>query len=173
MNDDFKLEEYKAKLALDLEYYKAKNASQLESYKQHSAFVIESNKGTLQFATLAIKSIFLANGAAAIATLTFIGHKPSADSLINLENVALSVKWFAIGVLCSIVTAMLAYVAQYVITEASSIEYTVKKSDNADAVVERRFPMPLLAIVLHVIAVIAALTSAVLFMWGMKVAASL
>lgn len=153
------------------EVYRATCAVQLEEYKARMSFVNESNKGTMQFAGWVLKAIFLANGAAAITCLTFIGT-PQRVGGLDPANVGQAVECFAYGVVASVATAMLAYVAQYFITEASQaapMSYT--KVDPEKPLTRRVLTLPRFALFVHALAVAAAAISLGLFIWGMFVAA--
>lgn len=153
------------------EVYRATCAANLEEYKQRQAFINESNKGTLQFAGWVMKAVFLANGAAAITALTFVGnHKTPAG--LDPAAVSQAIPCFAWGVVASVLTAMLGYVAQYFIVEASArmpMSYTPK--DPLKPMKPEVLTISAVAIVMHIIAVVAALASLGLFVWGMRVAA--
>lgn len=82
--------------------------------QQHSFFYhgrnVELLKASFEFAYIAIKSLLLLNGAAAISTLTFIGNADHAGSLD--KQLFLPLILFGIGALTGAFSAGMAYLAQ-------------------------------------------------------------
>lgn len=78
---------------------------------------MEGFRGTINFATLAIKSLILVNGAAAIALLTFVGHLWAGDpNGLAAPRLAHELKCsfilFGAGVGTGVLCAGLSYLAQ-------------------------------------------------------------
>lgn len=154
-----------------VEIYRAVCAAQLEEYKQRKADSHELMKGTLHLSGWALKAVFLANGAAAITSLTFVSSVKIATA-INPSSVASAVPCFAYGVAMSVVAGMLAYVAQYYITEANSqVPMSYSKLEPDKPLPSTFIILPSVARWTHVIAVISTIASLVFFVWGMRIAA--
>lgn len=77
-------------------------------------FFKESFEATMRFAELAVRSLLILNGGAALGLLTFASNQ-SKNGAAPI-NYADAVWWFGIGAALSVLTAGLAYVAQYFFT---------------------------------------------------------
>lgn len=83
------------------------------NYEAHSKTHIASWESVIKFAEMTIRSLLILNGGAAIAVLTFAGNAAKSASEVFLAN---SVVYFGIGAALSVVTAGLAYLAQFLFT---------------------------------------------------------
>ncbi|WP_026988403.1 hypothetical protein [Fodinicurvata fenggangensis] len=98
---EFQLEQYRAQLQSNLEHYRATENNRLEMFRS----VIMSGQE-------AIKSSFLLNGGASVALLAFIGHL--AQFRVGLvSGFAVSLLWFALGVLAIAVVSGAVYLTQW------------------------------------------------------------
>ena len=92
----------------------------LERWKADIQFGLEGHRSVVAFATAALKSITLANGAAALALLAFIGHVVASRTVLA-ERVVDSISWpmtiFSVGVACGILATATSYLAQVFFTE--------------------------------------------------------
>jgi hypothetical protein len=89
------------------------------------AMNVEMFKGIIAFATLAIKSLILVNGAAVIALLTLLGHLWAADingsTAIKLTaKLGPSFTWYTVGVGAGVLSAGFSYFAQVMFVEILS-----------------------------------------------------
>jgi hypothetical protein len=126
------------------------------------------NKATLECANLALKTLVLINGGAAIAVLTFLGGV-SAKQTIDFSKVgvvAATIKWFAFGVALAVAGMALSYLTSY--TMAGAIT-------NMKAIYERPFLVegPKFKvwrrwnIGFHIVGLFVAIASLVFFLIGM------
>ncbi len=79
---------------------------------------VEMFKAVVTFATLAIKSIIVVNGAAVIALLAFLGNiwdKNGSAAIITAAGSSLG--HFVYGLICGVATAAFSYLAQVVFAE--------------------------------------------------------
>lgn len=79
-------------------------------------------RATIEFALLALRTIVLVNGAAVIGIMTFVGHVWAADATAG-ANLAHRLFWplsgFLGGLTVALVTTVMAYLTQVIITELS------------------------------------------------------
>ena len=135
--------------ASDLERYKADLQNWIESNKHQHESDIEMFRSVITAGQNAIKSSFLLNGGAAIATLAFIGHLVE----FNLERVAVfsaCLLPFTYGVLAVAVTSGLTYISQwfYASSNQKVIEWGI-------------------GFKLNIVCIVLALSSYGFFVWGM------
>lgn len=79
---------------------------------------LEMTKGVLLFAQGAIRTLLVANGAAAIAMLTFLGSLLKEQPAL-VATIAPALAWFAIGVFFAALVAAGSYVTQYVYDQST------------------------------------------------------
>jgi len=91
-------------------------AAQLHSSANIDAKMLE---GVFNFAVTALKMLLLINGAAAIAIIAYLGRTPPPSN--GVSQIINSMSYFAYGAGLSVLTALIAYLAQVVFTEGFSI----------------------------------------------------
>ncbi len=133
----------------ELERYKADLQNWIESNKYQHERDIEMFRSVITAGQSAIKSSFLLNGGAAIATLAFIGHLVQ----FNLEKVAVfsaCLLPFTYGVLAVAVTSGLTYLSEwfYASSNQKVIEWDI-------------------GFKLNIACIVLALSSYGFFVWGM------
>lgn len=74
---------------------------------------LEVTRAVFLFGQNAIRSLFLANGAAAVALLAFLGAMVDAGENELAKELSVSLWWFSIGVTSSAVVGMASYVTQF------------------------------------------------------------
>lgn len=102
-----RLEVEKRRLAL--EEARLKYEPQRLSFEAETKFGVVSFESTIKFADIAIRSLLVLNGGAALAILSFAAHGFKQEGHSALSQ---SVLIFGIGAACSVLTAGLAYLAQ-------------------------------------------------------------
>ncbi|WP_434118760.1 hypothetical protein [Sinorhizobium meliloti] len=91
-----------------------KAAFQLEDKRVQSEQFLTVWKAIFEYAQIAVRAIILANGAGAIAILTFLGHAVDKDAVpVNKVLLGAAGGIFAIGVAIGVLTAFFAYLSQY------------------------------------------------------------
>ena len=108
-------------------------------------------RAVISFGQNAIRALFLANGAAAIALLTFLGAMVEGDQSELAKALSVSLWWFGVGVVLSAIVAMASYVVQFL------YEGSVGKPSD-------------LGIRFHVIAIGLAVASVLSFLVGLSTA---
>src|SRR4051794_1521431 len=78
-----------------------------EAHRAHDnsvAFHTYVNQATMESANIALKTLIVINGGAAIAILTFLGGVASKDKidLAHVTPVAMTIRYFAIGVILTL-----------------------------------------------------------------------
>lgn len=134
------IEVLKAKLAIEIENHKASLQRDLENFKaglQGSLKQCEEDnirsrvgwqhllegqlvgfRGVLEFAQLAIRSLFIANGGAILAILTFVGNLWAKDKAGPLAGAMLQpMQWFMAGTALALTTALVSYLSQVAFIE--------------------------------------------------------
>lgn len=129
-------EKYKADLQVWVEQNKAVHESHLEMFRS----VIQSGQN-------AIRSSFLLNGGAAVATLAFIGKLTEAQAT-KIPVFAASLTIFVVGVLIITITSGLTYLSQWFYAEDKKWKAAV-------------------GYWLNIVAIILGLSSYGVFIWGM------
>ncbi|MBP2277107.1 MULTISPECIES: hypothetical protein [Sphingomonas] len=78
---------------------------------------IENLKGAIDLAKEAIRALHLANGGAVVGLLTFYGNIAAQGKFarISVNGIALSLEFFAFGLVFGIATSMLAYLSQIMV----------------------------------------------------------
>ena len=99
---DFILEKYKAELQIWVENHKSTLKTKLEL-----------TRATLSFGQNALKFLFLLNGAAAIAILTFLGNLAKNDQTDKLNIFSCSLAFFSYGVLLAVFASGFSYLSQW------------------------------------------------------------
>lgn len=134
------LEVHKHRLAVDLEWENYKATTQVERYRERmlrerEQWVIAYRAGkaaVAALAVLALRSLILANGAAVIAILTFLGHMAREGSPSQLAKVMVpALHWFLGGVTLGMVAAALAYLSQVFFTELPATHEAVTEEAEA------------------------------------------
>ncbi|SFJ72486.1 hypothetical protein [Bradyrhizobium sp. cf659] len=131
-------------------------------------FRTEINKETVSASNLTLRTLVLINGGAAIGVLTFLGGVASKTSVdfARVGDVASTIKWFAFGVALAVAGMALAYLTHYANGEnAGSMKRTWEHPyliDTPKSRIWRRVNL-----IFHSAAILAAITSLVLFLIGM------
>lgn len=91
-----------------------------------NAVDVEMFKGIITFATLAIKSLILVNGAAVISLLTLLGHLWAGDGTSTIaqsftSELAPSFMWHTLGVGAGVLSAAFAYLTQVLFMEVRPV----------------------------------------------------
>jgi magnesium-transporting ATPase (P-type) len=89
-----------------------------EAHRAHDnslAFHTYVNQATIESANIALKTLIVINGGAAIAILTFLGGVASKDkiNLANVTPVAMTIRYFAIGVGLTLAAMAFSYLTNY------------------------------------------------------------
>jgi hypothetical protein len=126
------------------------------------------NKASLDGANLALRTLVIINGGAAIAILTFLGGisaKQTVDFL-KVGLVAATIKWFALGVALAVIAMALSYLTSY--TMAGAINSMKATFDHPYLVEGPKFrTWRYWNIGFHITAVLFAVASLVFFLIGM------
>jgi hypothetical protein len=127
-----------------------------------------TNKASIESANLALRTLIVINGGAAVAVLTFLGGVASKDKIdfSKVGAVADTIKYFTIGVACALAAMALSYLTNYFM---AAVEGTKKKIWEHPYLehTRRSKRMRKLNIAFHAAAFGTALVSLVLFMIGM------
>lgn len=97
---------------LEVERYRIEVEKWKAQYDINTQTYRATFEAVIKFADLAVRSLLILNGGAAIAILSFAAQAPKNGS--NVHNMAMSsaVWWFCLGALLSVATAALSYLAQ-------------------------------------------------------------
>jgi hypothetical protein len=79
------------------------------------AFHTYVNQATIESANIALKTLIVINGGAAIAVLTFLGGVVSKDKIdfATVAPVAMTIRYFAIGVALTLAAMAFSYLTNY------------------------------------------------------------
>lgn len=131
------------------------------------------NQATIDTSNLAMRTLILINGGAAIAVLTFLGAVASKDKidLTQVTHVATTIRWFAFGVASAILSMGTSYATHYATAGAA---ISMKKSYEHPFVNNGPTTKRWMAVrtIFHVASVGLALASLSLFLTGMFKASS-
>jgi hypothetical protein len=138
-------------------------------HDKETDFASRSNQAAVENANIALRTLVLINGGAAVAVLAFLGgivQTNTAELLDDLDDLTLPVVWFAWGVALAALGICLAYLTNYCIT--SSI-WNRKHNYERPYVVEtpKSQCWSRWAIFIQVLAMIVALGSLGCFLTGM------
>lgn len=114
--------ESERRLLLELELYRARLAhsqAELDRYRAEHEAKRPLVEAVMRFADLAVRSLLILNGGAALAILTYAANATKTGSTYG-EELASLVWYFGVGAFLSAATAGLAYVAQVCFSELSS-----------------------------------------------------
>jgi hypothetical protein len=144
----------------NMERWRMEHEGKMEEWRRQVRVGEISWKATLDFGTLAIKSLIIANGGAVLALLTFLGSllankgptMPEAAALIGT-----SMRAFVVGVGAAVATAGVAYLSQAFFTKG--IDWQAGKDSRV-------------GIGFQILAILLALLSLVAFSYGAWLAAS-
>src|ERR1035441_7106471 len=95
--------------------YDLKREDAKRVHDRSNEFHVDANMATIDGANLALRTLVLINGGAAIAVLTFLGGVASKDKVdfAKIGNVAYTIRYFALGVATALVAMALAYFTNY------------------------------------------------------------
>lgn len=126
------------------------------------------NKGTVDTANLTLRTLVVINGGAAIAVLTFLGGLAGKEKtgFAHVGAVAGTIKWFAFGVALAVFGIALAYLTNFANAGIASSQVSGWEhpfvADGPSTKLWRRTNR-----LFHVIAIVVAIASLVMFMVGM------
>jgi hypothetical protein len=127
-----------------------------------------TNKAAIDSANLALRTLIVINGGAAIAILTFLGGVASKDKIdfTKVGAVADTIKYFAIGVACAVAAMALSYFTNFFMAGVEGYKSKIWEHPYLEETPRSKL-MRKLNIGFHVAAFSAAMASLVLFMVGM------
>ena len=132
------------------------------------AYTDKANEAAIKSSEAVLRACLFVNGGAAIAILSFIANLASKDSAIlaGLLSIAGSLGYFAWGVVAALVGYELAYLthyttASYNISRPKIFDYPYSKEGEKTKVISR------VRNTVHICAVLAAIASVGLFVWGL------
>jgi heme/copper-type cytochrome/quinol oxidase subunit 1 len=122
----------------------------------------------MEGANLALRTLIVINGGAAIAILTFLGGVASKDKIdfTKVGAVADTIRYFAIGVALGLVGMALSYFTNYFVAGVEGAKRRIWEHPYLEET-PRSKRMHRLNVVFHVAAFVAALASLILFVVGM------
>ena len=134
-------------------------------------FFTDFNKAAIETANVVIRSLLLVNGGAAVALLAFVGAVESGCASVKSELLADPILRFVMGVAMSVVTAFLAYIANFADAWATGSRKTVSHYPNIQetAASER---ISEVSSVFHILALLAAIVWLWAFLDGVWMAAA-
>lgn len=136
----------------NIELYKANLQQWLEEHKNANAHSVEMFRSVISAGQNALRTSFLMNGGASVATLAFIGHlATTSPEKVTLFSTSLA--FFVLGVLVSAITSGVTYLSQWLYASDS------KKAEKA-------------GFVLNVAAIVLGIGSYVIFAFGINEAHS-
>lgn len=124
-------------------------------------FVLKANQQAVDLSNIAMRTLILVNGGAAVAMLAFIGSLVGDNSLTSSNDIAeltTPLLWFGWGVGMAAFTMFFAYFTNYATAEHA----TVVDTDDAQS---KRYGI--LKVAMHVAAMLSAFSSLALFILGM------
>ena len=85
------------------------------AHDNSTAFHTYVNQATMESANIALKTLIVINGGAAIAVLTFLGGVASKDKIdfASVAPVAMTIQYFAIGVALTLAAMAFSYLTNY------------------------------------------------------------
>jgi hypothetical protein len=132
------------------------------------SFAEKTDEATIKSAEGMIRILLLINGGATVSLLTFVGSFASKDPLkttAKLNAVAGSLVWFALGVVSAAVCAGFAYATHYShVRTAYTLQRTWEHPYTLDSALSKRWRC--VGRIFHIIALLAALGSLILFACG-------
>jgi hypothetical protein len=141
------------------------------AHDNSTAFHTYVNQATIESANIALKTLIVINGGAAIAVLTFLGGVASKDKIdfANVAPVAMTIRYFAAGVALTLAAMAFSYLTNYLMAgvELSRLKtyvhpYVTEGPNTANHRWWNRL--------FHILSFGFALASLVLFLIGMYVA---
>lgn len=136
-------------------------------------FVANSNEAAISNANVALRTLIIVNGGAAITMLAFAGNLVSSDKYAAPQLVALTAPlwWFAWGIAIAVGSMMLAYLTNYSIT--SSVASRTHQYEHPYVESNRQSrTWQIIALIFNIAAIITALGSLSFFVIGMLQARS-
>jgi hypothetical protein len=141
------------------------------AHDNSDAFHTYTNQAAIESSNIALKTLIVINGGAAIAVLTFLGGVASKDKIdfATVAAVAYTIRYFAFGVASAMAAMAFSYLTHYFMT---GIEGSRVKNYTHPFIVDGPGTprMRLLNRTFHIAAVAAAFLSLLLFMIGMYAA---
>ncbi len=141
-----------------------------EAERQHDAYADQGklhNDAAVKSGTEAIKTVILANGAAVIAVLAFLGNIAGKEkvSVPELSSAAGSLIWFAFGVAAGLVSMLFAYLTNlYHANLSSSYIRTWEHPYVKDGPITPRYRT--ISTIFQTAAIFGGAASLFLFVWG-------
>jgi hypothetical protein len=141
------------------------------AFDNSNAFHTYTNKATIESANLALRTLIVINGGAAIAVLTFLGGVASKEKIDfeKVGNVAHTLRYFAVGVALALAGMAFSYLTNYFM---ASIESSKTRTYDPPFIADspKTDLMKKVNGVFHAAAFLSALVSLVLFVAGMYIA---
>ncbi len=119
-------------------------------------FFKESFEATMRFAELAVRSLLILNGGAALGLLTFASNQTKNGA--TAINYAEAVCFFGLGAALSVVTAGVSYLAQYYFTHEDN-DWQTKAANSLRWIAIITWVVSIAVFVCGIGAAVAALTS--------------
>jgi len=139
-----------------------KRAVAEREHDRHDEFFNHMNETAISASHIALRTVLLINGAAAIALLSFDGRLPASQA----KAVAATLLWFALGVVASAVAMALTYFTHLSMaavlasmTKTYEHPFVSRGPKTSRRVLQKR--------VFHILAALAAIVSLALFVIGM------
>jgi hypothetical protein len=155
-----------------LEYQQWAHEKNIEqAHRAHDAmndFAIKTNSAAIEGANLALRTVMIVNGGAAISVLAFIGGLASRDkvSITAITQTASTLIWFAFGVASATLSLGLAYFTNLAVAASGfTKEKTFVHPFIQDTTKSRRYRR--WAEIFRWLAIVGAFASLVLFICGM------
>jgi hypothetical protein len=127
----------------------------------------QNNEAAIRSGEVALKTVLLVNGGAAVAILAFLGAIASRERITTsqLSGVASTIGWFAAGVALGVVALAFAYLTNLYManTAASKIRTWVHPYEQPGPMTCR---YRVLNVVFHTAAILLGLASLAAFVWG-------
>lgn len=92
--------------------FTANHETALAKYRVRVDFLLEQFKSVIAVGQAALKSMFLANGGAAVAVLAFAGHLATSGSSGAVPRLAFPLAYFVLGLIFVTVASGVTYLAQ-------------------------------------------------------------
>ena len=121
-----------------------------------------ANEAAVNNANIALRTLVLINGGAAIALLAFIGTivtSPSLSQAGSIATLTLPLLWFGGGVVATVMAMIFAYVTHYCAVAIGSAENSKKMSESHRLRKVKTW--------VHFAGILATLSSLGLFVWGL------
>jgi hypothetical protein len=141
------------------------------AHDNSDTFHTYTNQAAIESSNIALKTLIVINGGAAIAVLAFLGGVASKEKIdfATVAPVAYTIRYFAFGVALTMAAMAFSYLTHYFMT---GIEGSRLKSYNHPFIVDGPGTprLRLFNRIFHIAAIVAAFSSLALFLVGMYAA---